>query len=150
MKYSNPGEGNNACVKSALKSIFLRRGLIFPSNDEFIKHFVINPEGIDLDKESLNNFLQRFNLSSEHIRPNSSIIEPDMVLEEALKQEQDIMAAFYFNSLIGCNGPIRHVALVEDFQYPSLILHDYLKPVSLEKMIKAMSQDTRCGFYLIS
>jgi len=150
MKYKPLTFEDKSCVRASLKLIFLRREIEFPSNDDFADSFAINAEGIDLDQKSLNRFLHRFRLSSRHVRPNCSVIEPDMVLEEALANQNDILTAFYFNILVNANKISRHVSLVEDFQYPDLSLHDYSRPVGLDTMIKAMSQDSRCGFYLIS
>jgi len=148
MKYKLFSEGDNNCVRSSLKSVLHRRDIAIPGDKEFERFFPRIGKDMDLDIEKLSKFLEQYQLQARHVRPNCSMIEVDDILEQALNQE-DIMAAFHFNVLVGSERTWRHVALVQEFQYPNITLHDYYKLIELGKMRKAMSQDSRCGFYFI-
>jgi hypothetical protein len=149
MKYRLFSEGDNNCVRSSLKSILDRRTIAIPGDEEFETFFPRIGKDMDLDIEKLSKFLEQYQLQARQVRPNCSMIEVDDILEQALNKE-DIMAAFHFNVLVGSERIWRHVTLVQDFQYPNITLHDYSRSLDLGKMRKAMSQDSRCGFYFIS
>jgi hypothetical protein len=101
-----------------------------------------------LNEQSLNDFLSSYRLKAKHYWPRSSLIEPDIIINDSLKNKKDNLAAFCFSEEKQAN----HVAIVQDFKDPKILLLDpdiQYRITDIYSLVNSMRNDSRCGFYII-
>lgn len=139
-------EKPNYCVPSCVQSILERRKLPMPSQEEIFAKLKKDGNGVVM--ESIDNVVSQYGLKVSYAHKQLSIAEIDFVVEEALKENADIIAAFRYDLLFEKEKEIRHASLVDSFSYPDITLLD-LGTVNFSSLLQAMPLDG-CGFYLLN
>lgn len=144
----------NFCVPACLQSIIHRRfGEILEQKDIFDK-FEKAEQGVMLNENNLNKFLERYNLKSKYYHPKMSMYDIDDILIEALSINTDIIFAFYSEILYHKKRELNHAALVTRAHYTNFSIHDpaynAIAGIEFRDVENITQNDGKSGFHLVN
>lgn len=147
-------EESNYCVPACLQSIIFRRtGEIIKQKDIFDK-FELADQGVFLTENTLNKFLEEFNLKSKYYHPKASMYDPDEVILGSLNLNTDIMLAFYSEILYNKKKELNHTALVNKINNTGFTMtdpaYDEIKGVRIRDINKITQNNGQSGFHMIN
>jgi len=139
----------NCCVPACLQSILDSREIVVPSQEEIFSLFPSNENGVILNPENLNEFLERYNLKAEYQHKCLSFIDIEEVVKDAIQASKNILTGYYSSLVFRA----LHASILVDTDGDNAILLDptnKFKTVKFNDILNSMLPlDGQVGFYLI-
>jgi len=162
MKYTHYiQERSYWCVPACLESILESKGVLTTQQD-IAEKLNITQDGLEqLDKNTINKFLEEYNLNCRFSSYFLGDLEPDSWLNEELK-ENNVLVAYNYQKLHNSEGYNNHVSIVVKYniQNDKVTLLDPSKEEQVtvplygpdKSLVNCMQskENMKYGFYIIS